>query len=162
MRIDLTYQLLEITDGNKIQIASRDGRNIASVLLNPLFITEKIPGPAEGPGPDLAAAGWSLINIKHSGQTALKTYLISISQLQILVDQEKDVRGQALMEAAQNGQAGIIKSLIESGEISSKDRASALSLATKNEHIEIKSLLLESGLIYIVDARKPLSLQLRG
>jgi hypothetical protein len=81
MLIDLSCQTLQIIEATKLQITAQDGRNLASFRIVSSFLREHLPTPTENSGPDLAGAGWSLININDSGQIVLKTYLLSLSDL---------------------------------------------------------------------------------
>ena len=146
MNIDPSQQSFRIFDGNKLRISSRDGRNIATIPLDASFIKEKLLGAPESTGSDLAAAGWTSISVNVSGGAASKTYLISINQLQGVVDREEAARDQAVMDAAKHGLPEIVRKLLEDGAtISDESRGWAVRFAAMDGHVGIVTQLLANG-----------------
>ena len=145
MRIDLSVQNLQITADHQLQItSSENGLNLASIALDAKFIKEKLDDPLDKTGSDLSGEAWSSIDIKNSGGVVVKTYLISISILQRIVD-EKETRGQAVINAVGRENREIVTSLLASGPISDDCQRTAIMWAFLKQNREIIRSILGSG-----------------
>ena len=141
MIVNLMNQTLEI-DGNQLKISANDGRPLASICLDDSFIRPRLAQlPGSAAEPSFAGQHPALINIKVAGSEIARPYLISIRQLQIVVDREEAARGEAAVEASKAGNLETLRNLLATGTISEKNRGWAVKSAAANGHLEIVALL---------------------